>query len=158
MDNEIYIGMDIGTISVQLAMLCHEDHLSRISDRKHSFFVVNDPCFAQLEKCRFVLSDYQRHFGDPQNCTDRMFETIFEWFQEQEIGGLVVTGSIGKKYAEKRNYPFINGFRSLAEAVGRMYPKVRTVFEMGGETSKYIRISNGKNGNVRIDDYEMTEQ
>ncbi len=155
MDNRIDIGIDIGTISVQLALLCREDHLSRISDRMPSFFVVDDTRFPQFKKKRFVLSEYKRHFGEPQNVTDQMLKSIFELFQKKEIGGLVVTGSIGKKYAEKHHYPFINGFRSAAEAVGRMYPDVRTIFEMGGETSKYIRISRGQDGNIRIDDYEM---
>jgi predicted CoA-substrate-specific enzyme activase len=155
MNNRIDIGIDIGTISVQLAMLCLEDHLSRISDRINPFFFVDDTRFSQFEKHRFVLSKYHRHFGEPHPLTDRMLESVFELFTEQEIGGLFVTGSVGKKYAEKRDYPFINGFRSVAEAVGRLYPDVRTIFEMGGETSKYIRISHGGEGNVRIDDYEM---
>jgi predicted CoA-substrate-specific enzyme activase len=155
MDKRIDIGIDIGTISVQIAILCHEAYLSRFPDPLNSFFIVNDNSFSQFGKQRFVLSDYQRQYGAPHQLTDQILESIFKVFPEQEIGGLFVTGSIGKKYAEKRNYPFINGFRSVSEAVGKLYPDVRTVFEMGGETSKYIRMSNGENGHVRIDDYEM---
>ncbi len=155
MDKRIDIGVDIGTISVQIAIMCHEAYLPIFPDPLNSFFIVNDNSFPQFGKQRFILSDYQRHYGEPHRLTDQMLESIFEMFPRREIGGLFVTGSIGKKYAEKHNYPFINGFRSVAEAVGKLYPDVRTIFEMGGETSKYIRISHGEDGNVRIDDYEM---
>ena len=38
---------------------------------------------------------------------------------------------------------FENEFKAIARMIGALYPQVRTVFEIGGESSKYIRLEGG---------------
>ncbi|MGB9596461.1 MAG: 2-hydroxyglutaryl-CoA dehydratase, partial [Candidatus Poribacteria bacterium] len=48
-----------------------------------------------------------------------------------------------------------NDFKSVAQGVGTLYPDVQTIFEMGGDNSKYIQIDIDKEtGTVGIIDYE----
>ena len=46
---------------------------------------------------------------------------------------------------------FENEFKAIARMIGSWYPEVRTVFELGGESSKYIRLENGG-----IQDYDRS--
>ena len=63
MDNKICIGIDIGTISVQMAVLCHKNHLSRVSDCTTDFFTVPRSELSELNDFRMILSEYRRHLG-----------------------------------------------------------------------------------------------
>ena len=50
--------------------------------------------------------------------------------------------------------PFENEFKAIARAIGALHPDVTTVFEMGGETSKFIRLETDEaSGRVGIADY-----
>jgi predicted CoA-substrate-specific enzyme activase len=72
-----------------------------------------------------------------------------------KIVGLRVTGSGGRLIAESRGANTENEFKAIACAVGHLYPQVRTVFEIGGESSKYLKLAGcnrqqatGSNGNT----------
>ena len=65
-----------------------------------------------------------------------------------------VTGSGGKLVAAQQNIAVINEFTAIAEAVNHFHPDVRTVFEMGGETSKYLLLGTSPNSQtLSIVDY-----
>jgi predicted CoA-substrate-specific enzyme activase len=50
--------------------------------------------------------------------------------------------------------PYENEFKAIARAIGALHPDVTTVFEMGGETSKFIRLETDRaSGRVGIADY-----
>ena len=50
--------------------------------------------------------------------------------------------------------PYENEFKAIARAVGALHPDVTTVFEMGGETSKFIHLETDEaSGRVGIADY-----
>jgi hypothetical protein len=52
---------------------------------------------------------------------------------------------------------FENEFRAVAKGMRTFYPQVRTVFEMGGETSKYIRLEPGATSKyLGITDYSTS--
>ncbi len=46
--------------------------------------------------------------------------------------------------AEARDAQSENEFKAIACAVSRLYPHVQTVFEIGGESSKYLRLAEGR--------------
>ena len=62
-----------------------------------------------------------------------------------------VTGSGSRTIAKVLGLFFENEFKAIARMIGTWYPQVRTVFELGGESSKYIRLENGG-----IQDYDRS--
>jgi predicted nucleotide-binding protein (sugar kinase/HSP70/actin superfamily) len=76
-------------------------------------------------------------------------QTVIELLEEflgafpvrPKIEGLRVTGSGGRLIAESRGARSENEFKAVACAVSRLYPDVHTVFEIGGQSSKYLRLA-----------------
>ena len=62
--------------------------------------------------------------------------------------GFRVTGSGSRTIAKVLGLFFENEFKAIARMIGAFYPQVRTVFEIGGESSKYIRLDG--NGGIRM--------
>lgn len=56
-----------------------------------------------------------------------------------EPAAIIATGS-GSNILK---YTQINEFKAITTAITKLFPNVSTIFEMGGETSKFIRIENG---------------
>src|SRR5215472_8500103 len=54
-----------------------------------------------------------------------------------------VTGSGGRTIAKVLGLFFENEFKAIARTMAEFFPQVRTVFEIGGESSKYIRLEHG---------------
>ena len=64
------------------------------------------------------------------------------------------TGTGGRLVGEMLDVPYENEFKAIARAIGALHPDVTTVFEMGGETSKFIRLETDQTtGRVGIADY-----
>ena len=57
--------------------------------------------------------------------------------------GIRVTGSGSRTIAKVLGLFFENEFKAVAKMIAAFYPEVRTIFEIGGESSKYIRLSGG---------------
>jgi len=89
-------------------------------------------------------SQYKRHYGQP-------LQAAVEFLNEIKPGArLVLTGSAGKLLASILDVPHINEVIALSAAVGRYYPGVKTVVEMGGEDSKLLVLDRG-----RLKDFSM---
>ena len=67
---------------------------------------------------------------------------------------LSVTGSGGKLIAQKLNIPYQNEFRAIARGVSRLHPEIRTILEMGGDSSKYLILDRDADGSGILD-YEV---
>ncbi len=91
-----------------------------------------------------ISSKYKRHFGQPLQAVSGFLEGI-------EPGArLVVTGSAGKLLASILGVAHLNEVIALSAAVGKYFPEVRTVIEMGGEDSKLLVLEQG-----RLKDFSM---
>ena len=65
-----------------------------------------------------------------------------------------VTGTGGRLVGAILDLPYENEFKAIARAIGALHPDVTTVFEMGGETSKFIHLeTDASTGRVGIADY-----
>jgi len=149
----IGIGIDIGSVSIKAAVIGTRDEkalLKSLSDKKEFF---------QLESANYeselivVLSNYRRIKGRPIYAVEDVLSSIINVLGDTEIS-LAVTGSGGRLAGKQYNASVINEFSAIVEAINLCHPGVRTVFEMGGETSKYILLDNGANsGKLLIIDY-----
>jgi len=67
---------------------------------------------------------------------DEFYETV----PEVRVEGIRVTGSGSRTIAKVLGLFFENEFKAIARMMAAFFPQVRTVFEIGGESSKYIRL------------------
>jgi len=119
----VFIGLDAGSVSVKLVILDQE------GNRREGY--------------------YRRHKGLPLKVALELLEKV----AGQSAGGdlsLSVTGSSGRFIAGALGLRFTNELVAQTYATRRLYPKIRTIIELGGEDSKLIIL--GKNG---IKDFSM---
>ncbi|HUB83135.1 MAG TPA: acyl-CoA dehydratase activase [Bryobacteraceae bacterium] len=136
----INLGLDIGAISLKLAALGNPGDRAILRDLcdTHPQFRLTE-----LAGHPLVLSDYRRIAGSPIQSTYDLLREFYETIPEHRVEGIRVTGSSSRTIAKVLGLFFENEFRAIARMIGAVYPQVRTVFEIGGESSKYIRLDSG---------------
>jgi predicted CoA-substrate-specific enzyme activase len=135
----INLGLDIGAISLKLAAL------GKPEDRPIlSALCTANPAFRLAPgETPLVLSEYRRIAGSPIQSTYDLLHELYETVPETHIEGIRVTGSGARTIARILGLYFENEFKAIARMMREHHPGVQTVFEIGGESSKYIRLDNG---------------
>lgn len=144
----INIGLDIGAISLKLAALgkpADRATLESLCAAHPEFRLIS------LGDRPLLLSDYRRISGSPIQSTYDLLRDLYEIVPEDRVEGIRVTGSGSRTIAKVLGLFFENEFKAIARMISTWYPQVRTIFELGGESSKYIRLENGG-----IQDYDRS--
>jgi len=139
----INLGLDIGAVSVKLAAIGEESDrplLESLPEKSEGFFPARFPAGSALAGRPLVFSRYRRLQGSPIQSTFDLLREFYEHVPEPRVEGIRVTGSGSQLIAKILGIYFENEFRAIAKAMRQFYPEVRTVFEMGGEASKYLRL------------------
>jgi predicted CoA-substrate-specific enzyme activase len=157
----VILGIDVGTVSLKLAVLCDEESLELLqaaSGHNELFFrpdgdeLTNPKLSAQI-----LVTPYTRIKGSPVQATYELVKRVLEIFPAESIEGVRVCGSGGRLIGDLLRVNYENDFRANARGVGELYPHVRTVLEMGGQNSKYILVERDEEtGRVGIADYEKS--
>jgi len=149
---KLSLGIDVGTVSAKWALIGPRDRIEKLGaaaggavDRIHPF--PSDPDRA------IAVSRYHRVQGRPLDVVVRQVGELLDHITPEELGGVMITGSAGKLVGNSLCLPVENEFKAAATGVGTIHPDVENIFEMGGENSKFIRISN-EGGVIGIVDYE----
>jgi len=155
----INIGLDIGAISLKLAALGKPEDRSLLEG-----VCAAKPCF-RLVRCEIpgnqelplVVSEYRRIAGSPIQSTFDLLQEFYETIPANHIEGIRVTGSGSRTIAKILGIYFENEFKAIARMMAAFHPEVRSVFEIGGESSKYIRLEpQGDEGEIGITDYDRS--
>ncbi len=156
----INIGLDIGAVSLKLAAIGgpgDQPLFERLAERSESFFLSPFPEDSAFAGRPLALSRYRRLQGSPIQSTFDLLKELYEHVPEQDVEGIRVTGSGSQLIAKILGIYFENEFRAIARGTRVFYPQVRTVFEMGGEASKYLRLEpTSKSEYLGIVDYETS--
>src|SRR5512146_96229 len=156
----INIGLDIGGVSLKMAAIGTEDDrplMEQLTRARDDFFAAQFPADNPLAGRPLVLSRYRRIQGSPIQSTFDLLKEFYEHVPEQRVEGIRVTGSGSQLIARILGIYFENEFRAIAKGVRVFYPEVRTVFEMGGESSKYLRLEpTAKSKYLGIVDYSSS--
>ncbi|MFO7889432.1 MAG: acyl-CoA dehydratase activase [bacterium] len=154
MKKNVWIGIDIGAISIQLVAFVKDSEKKRVlsSLKKHTLF---QDRYHHYQDGLLLFSSYLRHQGNPDAKLSELLSLLFDFFPEEQLALITTTGSGGKAIAQKYNFHYVNEFRASATGVGLLYSDVRTIFEIGGERSKYILIAPDDNHHIQIIDYEI---
>ena len=156
----INIGLDIGAVSLKLAAIGGPDDGPRfrtLADKSETFYASSFPDSSPFAGRSLVLSRYRRLQGSPIQSTFDLLKELYDFLPEEDVEGVRVTGSGSQLIAKVLGIYFENEFRAIAKGLRMFYPQVRTVFEMGGEASKYLRLDPNVTGkHLGIVDYQTS--
>ena len=130
MKNKVFLGIDIGSVSIKTAL---------------------------IDGSRAVLSEtYTRIKGDAPAALARELEGLFSVIPEDRVAAAGITGSGGKQAAGALGARFINEVLAQSCFAGQFHPAARTIIEMGGEDAKLINLArDARSGGARIEDFSM---
>jgi predicted CoA-substrate-specific enzyme activase len=145
----IYAGIDIGAISVKAAVVAD------LEDRPQLERLAAASEFTWLPAPRpLLLSRYQRALGDPRGAALALIGHLQQHLPDLPRGRMRATGR-GAGLLHKGSVGRVNDAKAITAAIGLLHPDVATVFEMGGESSRFLRLGPADGaGRLRLEDYE----
>ena len=154
----VCLGIDIGCISLKSALVGGADDLdlltSLANDHPDLFVLGDEGCVLAGER-PVLVTRYRRIKGSPSDAVRALLDDLFAVLPRERVTGVRVTGSAGRLIGQALAAPFENEFKAIVRGLSALHPEVVTVFEMGGETSKFIRLESDRDsGRVGIADYQ----
>ena len=137
------LGIDIGCISLKAALVGDPDDrdlFSRLLAERPDLFQSSRDGLTLVEGRPLLVTRYRRIKGSPAEATKRLLEELHHVVPAEVLRGVRVTGSGARLIAEALGAPFENEFKAIARGLSSLHPEAQTIFEMGGETSKFIRL------------------
>jgi predicted CoA-substrate-specific enzyme activase len=155
------IGIDIGAVSIKAALIGSEARRQQWADLAAAHpalvYLGPDELPGGVPLPPVLLTPYTRTKGQPIRAARDLLETLFGLVPAGELRGVRVTGSGGRLLGQVLNLNIENEFKAITRAVNALCPDVRTIFEMGGEKSKYILLEHDpQSGLLGIADYETS--
>ncbi len=142
-----YIGIDIGAISATGAVLADKNLGESIAQSLR-------PLSQAATVAGWIyLSEYRRTRGRPVAAAVSLIRQIAAALGTEPISGICLTGSGAKLVAGKLPAGLVNEFKAIASGAAAAGLEVQTIFEMGGETSKFLRFTRNDDGTFGIVDY-----
>ncbi len=146
----ISLGIDVGAARVKLALLFDTQPPAELADTK-LLHRVEVPANSNL--AAFVTTP-RRNQGAPLDTVRQLLSELSDLLPQHDICHVAITGSGGHLVAEALGTPTCNEFQACCRAVDLLHPQARTVFELGGETSRYLRLEpDPGSGTLGIVDY-----
>ncbi len=153
------LGIDIGCISVKIAVVGapeDRDAFQALLKTSPLFYapVDDDKVLPHPDAPPLLATVYRRIKGSPAEAIRELLTQVVDSLPEGSITAVRVTGTGGRLVGNMLGVPYENEFKAIARAIGALHPDVTTVFEMGGETSKFIHLeTDAASGRVGIGDY-----
>ncbi|MFH0916314.1 MAG: acyl-CoA dehydratase activase [bacterium] len=153
------LGIDIGCISVKIAVVGGPDDRELFRTLASGSTPFHDPglegrVLPHPGSPPVLTTAYRRIKGSPADTARELLSQVLAALPEDVVTGVGVTGTGGRLVGQMLDIPYENEFKAIARAIGALHPDVTTVFEMGGETSKFIHLEiDEASGRVGIADY-----
>ncbi len=126
MQGKFDVGLDVGSVSVNL--------------------VIMNPAG------EVVKEEYRRHLGAPSRTALNLLESLE--FPLEQCRLVACTGMGGKRLAEILGGRFINEVIAQGRGTHHFAPQARTIIDMGGEDAKMIMVAE-EDGHLIIEDFAM---
>src|SRR5665647_2256845 len=140
------LGIDIGCISLKAALAGEADDHALYTDlltRNPDLFQTPHEGLTVVDGRPVLVASYTRIKGSPGAATQALLDALLAVLPEGKIAGVRVTGSGGRLIGQALEASFENEFKAITRGVTALHPETQTIFEMGGETSKFIRLETG---------------
>jgi predicted CoA-substrate-specific enzyme activase len=128
MHGKFDVGLDIGSVSVNLVVMNPEGEV--------------------------VKDEYRRHLGAPFRTTLNLLENLGSEFPLEQCRLVACTGLGGQRLAEILGGQFVNEVIAQGRGTHHFAPHTRTIIDMGGEDAKMIMV-NDEDGHLIIEDFAM---
>ncbi|MCX6372675.1 MAG: hypothetical protein NTX16_06255, partial [Actinobacteria bacterium] len=152
------LGIDIGCISLKAALAGEADDHALYSDlltRHSDLFQTPRDGLTVAEGRPVLVARYTRIKGSPGEVTQALLDALLAVLPQSKIAGVRVTGSGGRLISQALEASFENEFKAITRGITALHPETQTIFEMGGETSKFIRLEKGEEARCAgIADYQ----
>ncbi|HDZ42925.1 hypothetical protein LCGC14_0018000 [marine sediment metagenome] len=145
-----YVGIDIGAVSATAALIVDAGDAAVRPGDLQPIDMAGD---GAGPGGRLYLARYRRTRGKPLAAATDLLDEIVDAIGADNIRGVCLTGSGSQAVAGKLHAHVINEFKAVAVGLSAIGVHVRTVFEMGGESSKYLRLAPTDGGDLSIVDY-----
>ena len=144
----ISIGLDIGAVSATAALVTNRDDLGERLGVMEVLRTLPDGR-------RLYVNDYTRTQGRPIATSHEILESAAAALNEHgaDIDAITFTGSAAETCAKACGGSTINAFRATAAGLAAMDIPAASVFEIGGESSKYLLLERADGGGYGIVDY-----
>ncbi len=116
MDQTLFLGIDVGSTTVKIAILDDKNNL--------------------------LFSDYKRHFANIRQTLLTLMTEAREELGDRKLHAMI-TGSGGMAISKYINVPFVQEVISVSSALSFFAPKTDVAIELGGEDAKIIYFENG---------------
>jgi len=147
------LGIDVGSISMKFSLVLPEGSGELPADLRETFLDRDAVTLPGVGK-GYILS-YDRLLGDPVRKVPERLRRWLALLGEGNVRGIAVTGRSGRQLAPLIGATYENDFRCLVKAVTSAHPEVRTIFEMGGENAKVVRLEPSCDGGpLTVKDYD----
>jgi len=147
-----YVGIDIGTVSAKCALLAGAGEPPPAAGSPLRRLEVPAPDGVSGRWSIYLIA-YRRTRGKPLAAATELLEQVISAVGADRVSGICLTGEGSKLAADKLGAPVVNEFKATAAGLSAAGVRARTVFEMGGETSKYLRLDAGEGGEMTVVDY-----
>ena len=148
-----HLGMDIGAVSIEAAVLAEGAAARRLADAADTGPWTSLP--GTGDGRTLWISTYRRTRGQPVESARRLLGELVSLIGSDDIATLAVAGSGAEAVARKLGVRKVNEFKALAATAGLMTPTASILFEMGGETSKFLQLHRDPTSDlVSIIDYQ----
>jgi predicted CoA-substrate-specific enzyme activase len=122
------LGIDVGSVSINLTLL-HSDG-------------------------QVLREEYRRHHGEPYRVALELLNSLPPEFPLEDCRLAAFTGMGGKVLAEVLGGTFVNEVIAQARGTFHFHPEARTIIDMGGEDAKLILVAED-GGHQVIEDFAM---
>jgi len=126
----VFVGLDAGSVSVKLALLDAGGNILKTRYVRHR----GRPLEVAYELLRDVIRDALCVNPELRTPNSELINSF----------SLSITGSAGRLIAHILGIEPVNEIVTQCYSVQRLYPQVKTIFEIGGEDSKLILFEDGK--------------
>jgi len=140
------VGIDVGAVSATAALVVTSTGAA-VPEGIVGFDLLRE----WGEGRQLYISEYRRTRGKPLAATTKLLEQVLSAVGAESVRGVVLTGSGAQAIAEKLHVRILNEFRAIAAGLDAMGIEATTVFEMGGEASKYLHLERNDGGYGIVD-------
>ncbi|MBN2563153.1 MAG: hypothetical protein JXQ75_19700 [Phycisphaerae bacterium] len=137
---KIHLGVDVGAVGIKAALVVSRDGVETILRRDGARAILRLVSNETKPGLAVLIARYRRTRGRPLEVTRQLLAELLECVGADNVASAVLTGSGSTMVAEVLKVPRCNEFQATTRAIDLLHPHVRTVFEIGGETSKYLRL------------------
>ncbi|MFQ5806581.1 MAG: acyl-CoA dehydratase activase [Phycisphaerae bacterium] len=135
----IRLGIDIGAVGVKAALVLPKEYLEPVLSKNPSRNLLRALGTPTEDGQAVLHTKPRRTRGRPLDVARELVDEVTARVPAEQITGLALTGSGAPLVAEVLGVPRCNEFQACIRAIDLLHRHVRTVFEIGGETSRYVR-------------------